>query len=174
MHIRLIAAMDANQGIGYQNALPWHIPKDFLWFKEHTVHKTVLMGRKCYEDILGHTKGKPLPQRTNIVLSTQPHFSPAPEFLHATSVEHALQLASQSTTLTQGQSDLMIIGGAQIYALFLPFADELILTHIHKTYPVDTFFPKVDWSAYLKIYEHQDTQADLSFTFARYQKRKST
>ncbi len=132
MPIALIAAMDKNRVIGHKNALPWHLPEDLKYFKRITSGKTVVMGRKTFESM----NQKPLPNRRNIVLTQNPTFiASGCEVLN--SVDSVCQLDT-------GNDEIMIIGGAAIYAAFLPLASRLYLNFIEKTYQGDTFFPKFD------------------------------
>jgi dihydrofolate reductase len=110
------------------------------FFKEQTLNKTVLMGRKTWESF----GGKSLPQRNNVVLTRDPDYTAnGAEVIH--SLEEGLKLA--------GQEQLMIIGGAEIYKLFWPYADELIVTHIDETFEGDTVFPDLDWSGWKVVRE---------------------
>jgi dihydrofolate reductase len=124
-----IVAMDRNRAIGYRGKLPWHLPADLKFFKETTTGHTILMGRKTYESI-----GKPLPKRTNVVLTRNPSF-------HAEGVQvvHSLKEAVQKFEGDQ----LFIIGGAEIFTALLPAADKLIVTHIDHEFEADTYFPAI-------------------------------
>lgn len=129
MKISLIAAMDQNQLIGKDNDLPWRIPADLKFFKQQTVGKTILMGRKTCQSL-----PFALPKRRNLVLSRDAAFNRT-GFETITSLEQAPKT-----------EDLMVIGGATIYQLLLPMASELIITKIHASFAGDTYFPTVDWS----------------------------
>lgn len=138
MSISMIWAMDKNRTIGRDHALPWKLPRDMAFFKEQTLHKTVLMGRKTWESFAC----KSLPQRKNIVLTHKPDYNAVgADVIH--SLEEGLELA-------EGKQ-LMIIGGAEIYKLFWPYADELIVTHIDETFKGDTVFPNLDWSSWKAV-----------------------
>lgn len=116
MSITLIAAMDLNRTIGIENKLPWRLPAEMAFFKQKTLGKTVLMGRKTFQSL-----PKPLKDRRNVVLTRQPDFKPEGcEIVH--SLEAALELAKTE--------ELVVIGGADIYAQFLPFADIIYLTEV--------------------------------------------
>jgi len=125
--IALVAAMDKNRAIGRAGALPWHLPDDLKRFKALTLGKTVLMGRKTFESI-----GRPLPKRRNVVLTRDPNFgSEGVEVVH--SLDDALQL----------DDEILVIGGGEIYTLFLPLATHLHLTLVDTAIPdADTFFPE--------------------------------
>lgn len=142
--LSLIAALDAANGIGKNNDLMWNLPADMRFFKETTKDHVVIMGRKNYDSI--PEKFRPLPNRTNIVLSRQPNFE-APGCLVFDSFASCLQ----KLKLLDGQK-AFIIGGAQIYALALEsgLVNEIFLTHIDKAYGADTFFPDFETLSYQK------------------------
>lgn len=128
MIISMIAAMAANRVIGRDNTMPWHLPADLRHFKQVTLGKPVIMGRKTFESI-----GRPLPGRRNIVISrTAPADTKGAEWV--SSVEQAL-------TMLADQSEVMVIGGGEIYRQCLPLAQRLYLTEIDMTTEGDAFFP---------------------------------
>jgi dihydrofolate reductase len=130
--VSLIVAMAQNGVIGRANALPWErLPEDLKRFRAFTLGKPVLMGRKTFESI-----GRPLPGRANLVLTRDRAWSAAGGVV-AHSVEEALAQAAES-------HELVVIGGAEIYRLVLPFARRIYLTHVHADVPGDTFFPDFD------------------------------
>ena len=130
MTITMIAAMARNRTIGVDNDLPWRIPDDMAYFKRMTTGTTVVMGRKTLESF-----GGPLKNRRNIVLTRSDDYSQEGcEVVHT--VEEVLE--------KYGEQDLMIIGGEQIYRLFLPYADRLLLTEIEEDFEGDTRFPEFD------------------------------
>ncbi len=133
MSIVLIVAMSTNRVIGKDNQLPWHLPEDLKHFKKLTTDHTVVMGRKTYESI-----GHPLPQRHNIVLTRDIERDD-----HRVTVVNDVS-SFMDTYTTKLDEDLYIIGGAQIYELFLPFADKIELTEVHQEIEGDTFFPKFE------------------------------
>jgi len=128
MTIKMIVAMGINNEIGKGNQLLWNIPADLKHFKKTTSGKTVVMGRKTYESI-----GKALPNRKNIVLSRT--FNPNIKGCYQTTeIDDILSL----------HEDVYVIGGEQIYNLFMPHADELIVSHVLQEHPdADAFFPKI-------------------------------
>jgi dihydrofolate reductase len=139
--VALIVAMASNRVIGRNNQLPWYLPNDLKYFKATTMGKPIIMGRKTYESI-----GKPLPGRTNIVLTTNKNFSAeGVKVVH--SVEQALSVADAVAAL-EGAQEVMVIGGAEIYSLMLPTADRLYLTEVKAEVDGDAFFPELDWSAW--------------------------
>jgi len=121
-----IAAMAENRVIGSGNQLPWHIPEDFRWFKSQTLGKTLLMGRKTFESL-----GKPLPKRRTIVLSRSDY--------QAEGITVIRSLDELKTVLTE--PECWICGGAEIYAMTLPWWDELLLSVIEGDFTGDAFFP---------------------------------
>ncbi len=134
--IILIAAMADNNVIGRDGDLPWHLPEDMQHFKDATTGNTVVMGRKTYESI-----GRPLPDRDNIVVSTQ-ELEIEPKVCH--SIDDALDTAEDM------RGDTYIIGGASIYEQTINEADKLIITHVKRTVDGDARFPAIDplvWDA---------------------------
>lgn len=125
--INIIVAVSKNNQIGIDGKLPWHISEDLKYFKKTTQGHTVIMGRKTYESI-----GCPLPNRTNIVLTRDKNFS-AEGIQTIHSLEEGLQLCKNN--------DVFIIGGGEIYSLFLPYADYLYITLVDKIINGDTSFP---------------------------------
>ena len=130
-HCEIIVAVDKNGAIGKDNALPWRIGHDLRRFKETTLRHPVIMGRKTWDSI-----GRPLPGRTNIIISRQQNWRP-PGGQTADSLKAAFALA-----LAQNPDKIFIIGGAQIYRLALPYADILHITEVDLTVDgADAFFP---------------------------------
>lgn len=162
MTISLIWAMDENGLIGKNNELPWRLPRDFAFFKERTLNRTILMGRKTW-DSLG---GKPLPRRRNLVLTRNGSFDPA-----GAEVVHSLEEA-----LEKGQvpgEELMVIGGSEIYRMFLPYADKLIVTRIDRAFEGDAYFPEVDWSLWKAVKEEpgiRDERNPYPYRFMEYER----
>ncbi|KLV11179.1 type 3 dihydrofolate reductase [Photobacterium ganghwense] len=131
MKISMIAAMAKDRVIGKDNAMPWHLPADFAWFKKVTMGKPIVMGRKTFESI-----GRPLPGRQNIVISRNPDFT-------AEGVTVVSDIAAAQSAAGDVE-ELMIIGGGSIYEACLPLADRLYLTFIDLTVAGDTCFPAWD------------------------------
>lgn len=129
--VSLIVAMAQNGVIGRANGLPWRLPEDLRRFKASTMGKPILMGRKTFESI-GHA----LPGRLNLVLTRDTRWS-APGVTAVYTVEAALAAAGAA-------GELMVIGGAQVFQLVMPFARRLYLTHVHAEVAGDTFFPAFD------------------------------
>jgi dihydrofolate reductase len=130
--------MARNHVIGRDNALPWRLPEDLKHFKRLTLGKPILMGRKTFESI-----GKPLPGRTNLVLTRDPAWQ-SQDVVVAHSVGEALQRAGDAPEVAG-------IGGADIFQLLLPMATRIYLTRIDADIPGDTFFPPIDYSQWVEI-----------------------
>lgn len=128
--ITLIAAMAKNRAIGIDGRMPWHIPAELQHFKQVTMGKAILMGRKTWESI-----GRPLPGRQNIVISRNPAYI-ADGADTSTSLDSALALSKSE--------EVMVIGGGQLYALALPLAQRMVLTLIELEPDADTWFPEWD------------------------------
>ncbi len=151
--IAFVVAMDKNRAIGRAGALPWHLPDDLKRFKALTLGKTVLMGRKTFESI-----GRPLPKRRNVVLTKDPNFgAESVEVVHA--LDDALLL----------DEEIMVIGGGEIYSLFLPMATHLHLTLVETTIPdADTFFPEwnpAQWRETYREFHPADARHAFAFSF---------
>jgi dihydrofolate reductase len=128
--LELVVAAAENDVIGRGSALPWHLPADFRHFRSLTLGRHVLMGRKTYESI-----GKALPDRTNLVLSRRAQFAPADCKVVAT--------LDDARAAAGADSPLMVIGGAEIYRICMPFASRIHLTLVHtEIQGGDTFFPE--------------------------------
>ncbi len=133
--VALIVAAADNNVIGIDNKMPWHIPEDFRHFKTITMGKPCIMGRKTFESIVAQL-GRPLPGRSNIIVSRSPHTHEGA--ITCASLELAIQAARE-----ENPDEIMIVGGAQIYALALEhnLADAIYLTRVHQSPDGDAFFP---------------------------------
>ena len=164
MAIQLIYARAANGVIGKDNTMPWHLPEDMAHFKELTRGCAVIMGRKTWDSL--PPRFRPLPGRTNIVVTRQDGWQPEPasdQVVRATSLEAALELGQK---LSQ---DVWVIGGAQIYAQALPLADAVEVTEIGCDYEGDAFAPELgaDWKA-VRRSEHVSAKG-LPYSFTRFE-----
>lgn len=137
MKTALIVAVAEGGVIGRDGGLPWHISGDLKRFRELTIGKPVLMGRKTFESI-----GRPLPGRPNIVVTRSPGRMPAGVQVIG-DLGRALDLAERLAA-TAGRDEIMVIGGAAIYAATLPQADRLYVTEVHAAVEGDTHFPALD------------------------------
>ncbi len=146
MSITMIWAMDEQRLIGKDNEMPWHIPNDMAYFRKMTRGKTVVMGRKTFDSLSGA-----LPNRRNIVVTCNQAWKPQDaETVH--DIHDVLPLAEQD--------ELMIIGGAQIYKQFMPYADKLLITRIDETFDGDAYFPEYDETEWKCVGEEQGTVDD--------------
>lgn len=143
MRIALIAAMSENEVIGNNNKLPWHFPEELKYFKKMTLGKPIIMGRKTFESM----GGRPLPQRKNIILTQDKNYS-ANDCIVVHSVAEAIKEAEREVS-----EEIMIIGGANVYQQFLPFATRLYITIVHQECAGDAFFPKLNWEEWGTISE---------------------
>lgn len=146
MKIALIVAASQNNVIGLDNQLPWHLPEDLQYFKAVTMGKPILMGRKTYDSI-----GRPLPGRTNIVLTRDANWS-AEGVVVVNDLDSATA-ASEKACAATGADELMIIGGEQIYRKFLPVADKLYLTKVEAVVEGDAYFPAIDSDQWQQVAE---------------------
>jgi dihydrofolate reductase len=141
MRLALIVAQAENRVIGRNNTLPWHLSEDLKYFKSVTLGKVIIMGRKTYESI-----GRPLPGRTNIVVSRDPNYQlDGATVVH--SLSEAIDEARQISTL-KGVDEALVIGGAELYVQALPMAQRLYLTQVHQQVEGDACFPEIahaDW-----------------------------
>lgn len=159
--ITLIAAIGKNNEVGKNNALLWDLPDEMKHFREKTLDKTIIMGRKTFESI-----GRPLPRRNNIVITRDAHFAHEGVTV-AHSLDEALEIAKQS------EIEIFIIGGGELYKQALPFADTLEITHVDMTAEADTHFPEIDpkkWQAVSSLAHDKDERHSHSFEFVRYEK----
>ena len=166
MDIVLIAAVAENGVIGRGGAMPWRLKSDMQHFRALTMGKPVVMGRKTYLSLAV----KPLPGRTNIVVTRDASFT-APGVLVARSLEGAL-VAARGDALRRG-ADIMVIGGAEIYAETMPLADRLEITRIHLSPEGDTRFPSIDPAAWGESprEEHGAGEGDdCAFAFVAYRR----
>lgn len=148
MKLSLIVALAENRVIGRDNKLPWYLPNDLKYFKQVTLGKPVIMGRKTYESI-----GRPLPGRSNIIITRQPDYQPPAandSVKVVASLEAARELA-EHICLIDGQQEAMIIGGAEIYSLALALVDRMYLTEVHAVVDGDAYFPEFDRDAWNKV-----------------------
>ena len=157
MNIALIVAISEDGTIGDKGKIPWHIREDLQRFKRLTMGHPIIMGRKTYESI-----GKPLPVRTNIVLTQNPNFTAPPEVLTFASLNTALDHCRKGTgDLRSGdvrsretgaqRETIFIVGGSKLYQVALPLADKLFVTEVHQRISGDTKFPDYDRREWTEI-----------------------
>ena len=135
--IAMIVGVAANGVIGSDQTIPWRIPSDMQFFRRTTMGKPVVMGRKQYE-----TVGRPLPGRTNIVITRQPGYQPEGVIV-VPSIDAALERA-RAVASADGVDEIMIIGGGEIYAQLMDRADRLYVSHIDLAPEGDVRFPAID------------------------------
>ncbi len=156
-----IVAMDENGLIGRDNQLPWHLPADLKHFKEITTGNPIIMGRKTYESI-----GKPLPNRTNIVITKDTDYV-APGCLVVTTTEEAIHQATIHAT-----ENIFIIGGATIYQQMMDRLDYLYLTIVHHTFEGDTYLTGLNlrhWKEIGRTHHEADENNAWSYSFIQYE-----
>ncbi|MFK8057597.1 MAG: dihydrofolate reductase [Saprospiraceae bacterium] len=158
MKIAAIVAMTPNRVIGADNQIPWYLPADLKYFKKVTSGHPIIMGRKCFESI-----GRPLPKRTNIVLSKNPFFI-ASGIVRALSPEDAL-LDAQVAAKEANTDTIFIIGGAEIYKLFWEQTEILYLTEVHTDAEGDVYFPELNENEW-KLVSSEHKEADEKNIFA--------
>lgn len=154
--LTIIVATDANNGIGVNNTLPWHLPEDLAHFKRLTSGHPIIMGRKTFDSI-----GRPLPNRRNIVISRNAGWQ-------HDGVERVASL-EDAIALVGGIPEAFIIGGGQIFEQALPLVDRLVITRIDRTYQCDAFFPPLpagEWQEASR--EEHVSAAGLPYAFISY------
>jgi dihydrofolate reductase len=161
MIISLVVAMDRNRLIGRNQQLPWRLPADLRHFKEITMGKPILMGRKTWESI-----GRPLPGRTNVVVTRSTDFQ-APGCIVFHSIEEALAAVGN-------YKEVMVIGGAHIYQQLLPRAERIYLTLVDHAFAGDTWFPELDerdWKETSRQDHDPDQKNPYRYSFVQLQRR---
>jgi dihydrofolate reductase len=159
--ITLIAAASDNHALGKDNQLIWHISDDLKRFKRLTSGHAIIMGRKTFESM-----PKALPNRKNIILTRNRSYQALDAFV-AHTIEEALSLAADDP-------QPFIIGGGEIYSLFLPLADTLELTRVHGHFEADAFFPKIDpqnWKLVTEEKHAASQDQDFSYSYSTYKKQ---
>jgi dihydrofolate reductase len=164
MIISLIVAMDEQRGIGINNRLPWHLSADLRMFKALTMGHHLIMGRKTFQSI-----GRALPGRRTIVVTRNPAYHPDGA-VTAISLEDALALA-----LEEGETEVFIVGGSEIFVQALPLADRIYLTQVHASTGADVFFPAYDpedWTETRAYFQPSDAKNDHAFTFRQLERNR--
>lgn len=156
--IIIIAAVSENNALGKKNKLVWHLPNDFKRFKSLTTNHHIIMGRKTFESF-----PKPLPNRTHIVISRQENYNPEGCTVVG-SIEQAIAICPQN-------EDIYIIGGGEIYALAINYADIIELTRVHHRFDADAFFPEIplkDWQLVESESNFKDDTHLYDYTYETY------
>ncbi len=159
--LHLIYARAANGVIGINGTLPWHLPEDLAHFKRTTLGGPVIMGRKTWDSL--PPKFRPLPGRTNIVVTRQPDWSETGA-QRASDLREALQLCEQA-------ADVWVIGGAQLYALAEPLAHSAVVTEIEQNFEGDAFAPTLGAAWHETARERHVAANGLPFSFVTYTRR---
>ncbi len=161
--LKILVAFDENRVIGKNNALIWHLPADLKRFKTLTTGHVIIMGRKTYASI-----GKPLPNRTTVVISRQPNLL-IPGVIVASSVEEAILKAK-----TISRADIYIVGGSEIYAQSLALVDQIMCTQLHDIFEGDAFFPEISpemWEVTEKERGITDEQNSYQYSYITYSRK---
>ncbi|MFC5969994.1 dihydrofolate reductase [Halomarina salina] len=162
--ITLVAAVAANGVIGRDGGMPWHLPEDMAHFKETTAGHPVVMGRLTYESIVADLGG-PLPDRTNVVLTSQGVDADAENVAQVGSVEEAVAVAAADAG-ERGVETVYVVGGETVYEQILPHADRLVLTELDDEYEGDTRFPEWNREAFTEV----DRDVRDGFAFVTYER----
>jgi len=161
MKIIAVLAVSENNVIGSENDLPWRLSNDLKWFKKNTLGKPMIMGRKTFESLPGI-----LPNRTHIILTRDRNFSKE-GVLVAHSLDEALSLAQEDMAENDIQ-EVAIVGGGEIYNLFLPQIERFYLTRVHTEIEGDTYFPPLDetqWETVFQEAHETSDKDDFAHTF---------
>ena len=162
--ITIVVAMGLDNEIGADNQLLWHLPKDLKYFKETTTDHPIIMGRKTYESI-----GKPLPNRTNIVISKRKDWFEE-GILIVGSVKEAIKFAKKI------DEEIFIIGGGNIYEQTIDLCDKLLVTLVKTNLKADVFFPKINmktWNKTEEICHEKDEKNEFDFCFQTYERKEA-
>ena len=164
MIVSAIVAATENWVIGKGNEIPWYLSSDFKYFKKTTLNHHIVMGRHTYISI-----GRPLPKRTNVILTRNPFYA-VQNCMVVHSIQEALELAYDN-----GEQEVFIIGGGKVYEKAMPFLDKVYLTVVHTEIEGDTFFPKLaptEWKETSSSERHKaDEKNDFDFTFKVFEKK---
>lgn len=161
MILSSIVAMSENRVIGVDNQLPWHLPEDLKYFKRITMGHPIIMGRKTYESI-----GRPLPGRTNIVVTRQAEWD-AEGVVATHSVDEALQVAARQVA-SDGVEEAFMIGGEELFRQSLHKMDRIYLTQVHAHIDGDAYFPEFDrsqWEEVERIDHEPDHRNPYAYSF---------
>jgi dihydrofolate reductase len=164
MIVSAIVATTENRVIGKGNEIPWYLSGDFKYFKKTTLNHHIIMGRHTYLSI-----GRPLPKRTNVILTKNPYYA-VQNCMVVHSIQEALELAHDN-----GEQEAFIIGGGTVYEKAMPFLDRIYLTVVHTELEGDTFFPKLEISEWTEISSSErhkaDKKNDFDYTFKVFEKK---
>ena len=158
MVISMIAAMTRDRVIGINNSLPWKLPADMQWFRQQTMGKPIIMGRKTFESF----GAKPLPGRKNIIITRDQNYK-----VEGCDVVHSID---EALTLANSAEEVMVIGGAELYRQVLSDTDTIYLTRIHEAFEGDTRFPEIhntEWHQVERIDHEADEKNSHDYSFIR-------
>lgn len=159
--ISIVVAISENNAIGRDNQLLWHLPADLKHFKNITTGHTIIMGRKTFDSI-----GKPLPNRRNIIITRQ-------KKLNIEGVEVVNSL-NDALALCEGETEVFVIGGAEIYKQAIAVSHRIYLTRVHQEFEADAFFPEIDnesWKEVEKVDHLPDEKNKFAYTFSTLERR---
>jgi dihydrofolate reductase len=163
MKISIIVAASENNVIGVNGELPWKLQKDMIWFKTKTKGSPVIMGRKTFESL-----GKPLPRRLNIVVSRSGYAAPEGVLVYKDIME------AVDREIKESAAEMFIIGGGEIYSLFINYADILYVTRVHTEVEGDAHFPVIPTEQFFLASNHEveaDGKNEFPFAFQIYIRR---
>lgn len=161
--LSFVVAMDRNRVIGLNNDLPWHLPKDFKFFKDKTTGHTMIMGRKTYESL-----GGPLPNRKSVVVTSKNPFYP-----EEVDVIHDINTIKEWNE-KQPDEEFFVIGGAAIFKQVLPFVDRMYITRIDESFEGDTQFPafsEENWNITSKKKGEKNEKNPYDYYFLQYDRK---
>ena len=161
-NISIIVAIAENNAIGKDNKLLWHISDDMKYFKEVTLGNPVIMGKKTYESL----PVKPLPQRLNIVISDK-----ETDYCEGCSMAYSIE---EAVKRSNPKKENFVIGGGSIYKQFLPIAQKLYITRVHKTFDADIFFPEINMDEWEEIESRPgppDKKNDFTYSYHVYKRK---
>jgi dihydrofolate reductase len=164
--LSLIVATSLNNAIGKANAMLWHLPEDFKFFKNTTWGMPIIMGRKTFESI-----GKPLLGRTNIIITSNANWK-AEGTISVTNIDEAIKAAEATNA-----KEIFITGGGEIYKQTMPIANKIYRTLVHTQIDGDTFFPAIDESIWEKVFEKNvaaDEKNTFDMSFQTWQRKELT
>lgn len=160
--ITIIAAAAANNALGKDNDLIWHLPDDFKRFKQITTGHFIIMGRKTFESF-----PKPLPNRTHVIITRQEDYTAPEGCIVVNSLKKAIAICPKD-------EDIFIIGGGEIYQQSISIADKIELTRVFTTPEADTFFPEInpeEWKLVFEEFHPKDEKHAFDYTFLTYIRR---
>jgi dihydrofolate reductase len=162
--ISLLFAMDQNRGIGFNNDLPWRLPRDLRFFKEKTTNQIIVMGRKTLDSMNGA-----LPNRTNVVLTRDKSFQ-SDQVLVLHNIKEIETLADKHPN-----QEIFVIGGSDIFEQTVKIADRIYMTYIDESFPADTFFPAIsmeEWQETARKKGEKDERNPYDYYFIQYDRVK--